>query len=640
MDRNKVRPPAIVANTKFLNSLQPEWSKYVTMTRQKHMLKTKEYDALFDHLSQLELHVNASKAKKATRSHDPLALVANPNVHSLNSHAREIQGDAQEDKLTIAMMVWARAITQRYSTPTNNCLRSSSNTMNQVVVRDGRVDIQSKNVGYSIKEYDYNVERNPRTKSTLRKTNVQCYNCNEKCHYVRKCPKPIVSDAKYFREQMLLVLKDEARAHLDNEENDFMLDNAYRDNTLWELNAAVIMMARILPTYDKSDAKPTYDAEFIYEILENDFKRAKAQYINLDLKMQHQKEKTACDVSWRSKMAKLNGENVSLNIQIKSLVQENERIKHEFQNLFNAIKATRVQHQQEINELIENVNQKTYVYDDVCAKNQDLLMTNSELKAKLKLAKKGKNVRTKFKKSATLEKLICVTPFNKNKDLKAKIVSKVEVKTGKSKPVTLCSTPKNEQGVASTSSVSRSESKDTNSKKRVLMNTKSKSTSMDIKKFQSSFTLVSNKNDTMNSNVFESKVNVLKAKVLNVVHDGLNLVCVSYGKDVFLIAHDKCVAHYALSLNSRVKRALFTSHVAAKSIKLGATHVVAKSRFSVATPPKATNKVSHASSLTLESRQSRTLNTYMKNKIVTSRKWQKSFEHQSSYNWSPKSSTA
>ncbi|GJV41212.1 hypothetical protein Tco_1419652, partial [Tanacetum coccineum] len=67
-------------------------------------------------------------------------------------------------------------------------------------------------------------------------------------------------------EQMLLALKDEVGAHLDDEENDFMLDNAYGDNTLEELNAAIIMMARIQPTDDKSNAKPTYDAEFISEV--------------------------------------------------------------------------------------------------------------------------------------------------------------------------------------------------------------------------------------------------------------------------------------------------------------------------------------------------------------------------------------
>ncbi|GJW02618.1 hypothetical protein Tco_1561474 [Tanacetum coccineum] len=90
----------------------------------------------------------------------------------------------------------------------------------------------------SIKEYDQNVQRIPRTESTPGKTN------------------------------MLLATKDEVGMHLDEEENDFMLDNAYGDKTLEDLNATVIMMACIQPTDDKSDAKPTYDDEFISEKLE------------------------------------------------------------------------------------------------------------------------------------------------------------------------------------------------------------------------------------------------------------------------------------------------------------------------------------------------------------------------------------
>ncbi|GKA95458.1 hypothetical protein Tco_0817496 [Tanacetum coccineum] len=364
---------------------------------------------------------------------------------------------------------------------------------------------------------------------------------------------------------MLLATKDEAEVHLDEEENDFMLDNSCGDNALEELNATVIMMVRIQPTDDKSYAEPTYDAELISEVnasqidmingllsksdheqrhhekletiihtsgddqidsdiifddlyvdnnsrqaehdtnahdqslhdfeslinnvqveAENlrkmyiELKRSQAQGIDFELKLQHQKEKNACDISWKSKMAKLNGENVSLNIQVESLI----------------------------------------------------LMTISELKAKLKIVEKGKNVNTKFDKSATLKKLICVTPLNKNKDLKIKMVSKVEVKTDKSKPVTSCSIPKNEQGVASFSSVRRPESKDNNLKKRVLLYTKSKSTSKDVKKPHSSVSIVSNKRDTLNSNVFESNANVLKEKTVNVAHDGSNLG----SRSVYLLA--------------------------------------------------------------------------------------------------------
>nr|GEZ75488.1 hypothetical protein [Tanacetum cinerariifolium] len=44
------------------------------------------------------------------------------------------------------MVSLAREITHKFSTPTNNHLRTSSNTRNRAVIQDGRVDIQTKNV--------------------------------------------------------------------------------------------------------------------------------------------------------------------------------------------------------------------------------------------------------------------------------------------------------------------------------------------------------------------------------------------------------------------------------------------------------------------------------------------------------------
>ncbi|GJW04855.1 hypothetical protein Tco_1563711 [Tanacetum coccineum] len=65
MDRNNVRPIPVSINTKFLNCLQPEWSKYVTMVRHNQTRDTISYDVLYDSLVQFEPHVLASKAKKA-----------------------------------------------------------------------------------------------------------------------------------------------------------------------------------------------------------------------------------------------------------------------------------------------------------------------------------------------------------------------------------------------------------------------------------------------------------------------------------------------------------------------------------------------------------------------------------------------
>ncbi|GKC27823.1 retrovirus-related pol polyprotein from transposon TNT 1-94 [Tanacetum coccineum] len=159
------------------------------------------------------------QSMKTAKNHDPLALIAHSNASSSQSHANssyspqpyfvthpllvveyedeyqgELQGDSQEDKLTTAMM-------------------------NQAVIQDGRVDIQTKNVGYGGNDNknagrqsrnqafkagngndDNNqfIQRVPQTESTPRKANVQCYNCNEKGYYARDCQKPRVRDAEYF----------------------------------------------------------------------------------------------------------------------------------------------------------------------------------------------------------------------------------------------------------------------------------------------------------------------------------------------------------------------------------------------------------------------------------------------------------
>nr|GEX79073.1 hypothetical protein [Tanacetum cinerariifolium] len=177
------------------------------------------------------------------------------------------------------------------------------------------------------------------------------------------------------------------------------------------------------------------------KILEINFQLSQAQSIAFELKLQHHKEKMACDVSWKEKLSTLQDENVLLKHQVESTVKERENIKLEFQRLFNSVKATRAQHQNEINEMIENVNQKTYAYADVRAQNQDLLMTIFELKSKLITIKKGKNVNTKFDTSETLGKLLCVTPFNKNLTNKVKNVSNTKVPSDRLKPVTSQSTP-------------------------------------------------------------------------------------------------------------------------------------------------------------------------------------------------------
>nr|GEV83464.1 hypothetical protein [Tanacetum cinerariifolium] len=154
----------------------------------------------------------------------------------------EYQGETFQndprDSLTNTIMLLARAITQHYSTPTNNQLRSSSNTRNQAVVQADRVHIQSENVGNDgrISRHSYNVQEESTERSNVQKetgnvqrnlltfssgnvTNVQCYNCSEKGHYAQ----------------------------------------------LEELSVNICMMAIIQPANIDSDEGHNYDSEFISE---------------------------------------------------------------------------------------------------------------------------------------------------------------------------------------------------------------------------------------------------------------------------------------------------------------------------------------------------------------------------------------
>ncbi|GJU84042.1 hypothetical protein Tco_1291588 [Tanacetum coccineum] len=207
MDRNNVCPISVSIYTKFLNCLQPEWIKYVTMVRHNQTGDIVSYDVLYDSLVQFEPRVLASKAKKAAKNHDPLALIAHSNASS--SH-----------------------------------------------FNDGLVDIQTKNAGYG-----GNGNRN-----AGRQNRNQAFNAGTGKNDETNQIKPRVRDAKYFREKMLLTMKDEAGSNLNDEENDFMLDNSDREKTMEELTTAVMSMARIQPANGKAEAVPSYDRKAVSEV--------------------------------------------------------------------------------------------------------------------------------------------------------------------------------------------------------------------------------------------------------------------------------------------------------------------------------------------------------------------------------------
>ncbi|GKE87706.1 hypothetical protein Tco_1565181 [Tanacetum coccineum] len=66
-------------NTKFLNSLPPEWIKFVTGVKLMKDLHTTNFDQLHAYLEQHELHANEVRILRE-RNQDPLAFVSNQQM--------------------------------------------------------------------------------------------------------------------------------------------------------------------------------------------------------------------------------------------------------------------------------------------------------------------------------------------------------------------------------------------------------------------------------------------------------------------------------------------------------------------------------------------------------------------------------
>nr|GEW19439.1 hypothetical protein [Tanacetum cinerariifolium] len=77
--RNKHFPEKTANNLKFLNNLQPEWSRHVTIVHQTKDLHIADYTKLYDFMKYNQKEVDDLKAERLAKTQDPVALMANSN---------------------------------------------------------------------------------------------------------------------------------------------------------------------------------------------------------------------------------------------------------------------------------------------------------------------------------------------------------------------------------------------------------------------------------------------------------------------------------------------------------------------------------------------------------------------------------
>ncbi|GKB01348.1 retrovirus-related pol polyprotein from transposon TNT 1-94, partial [Tanacetum coccineum] len=74
--RNNLTVATMQVNVQFLQQLQPEWSRFVTIVKQQHKLDEVSYHKLFGIMKQYQKEVNELRAERMTKNANLLALVA------------------------------------------------------------------------------------------------------------------------------------------------------------------------------------------------------------------------------------------------------------------------------------------------------------------------------------------------------------------------------------------------------------------------------------------------------------------------------------------------------------------------------------------------------------------------------------
>ncbi|GJX61583.1 hypothetical protein Tco_0294483 [Tanacetum coccineum] len=86
MIQNNLKVDTMQMNIQFLQQLQPEWSRFVTVVKQTEKLDTVSYHKLFNILKQYQNEVNEICAERIAKTANPLALVAFAQTYPDNYH--------------------------------------------------------------------------------------------------------------------------------------------------------------------------------------------------------------------------------------------------------------------------------------------------------------------------------------------------------------------------------------------------------------------------------------------------------------------------------------------------------------------------------------------------------------------------
>nr|GEX56252.1 retrovirus-related Pol polyprotein from transposon TNT 1-94 [Tanacetum cinerariifolium] len=288
-------------NTKFLNSLPPEWSKFVTDVKLIKDLHTTNFDQLYAYLEQHELYENEVCLMRE-RNQVPLALVANhqmtpPHFNTYQSSYNNPRFQQQFSPYH-SHQYGSTHPTQHYLTtypstphaityPSASYPHAYSSIVHQEACPQPQSIPQIKYTVFTVNQQTHLAEFpqidsglalrnsfNPRQQATIHDGRVTAQPLQERQnsyvvgegHMARQCPKPKRKrDATWFREKVLLVKAQGNGKVLTEEELEFLADPGIADGPVTQLvmthNATC--QADDLDAYD-SDCDAIFAAKAVF----------------------------------------------------------------------------------------------------------------------------------------------------------------------------------------------------------------------------------------------------------------------------------------------------------------------------------------------------------------------------------------
>ncbi|GJU48240.1 retrovirus-related pol polyprotein from transposon TNT 1-94 [Tanacetum coccineum] len=259
-------------NTKFLNSLPPEWSKFVTEVKLVKDLHVTNFDQLFAHLEHHEAHANEIHLLKERISYPstPQAVTYQSNtpqtIYQQPQAISQIDYQPQQTEFP--------ALDSGLAVPVFNKGDDSIDAINKMMsfLSTMQLAMKTKLVLVLLSG----------TKSIGQRV-VKCFNCQREGHMAKQCPKPKRKrDASWFREKVLLV---EAQANgqiLHGEELAFLADLDALDD---DSSAQSVEINRLKQTLSEH-LKEKESLMQTVTLLKNNFKKEESRNIDREIALE------------------------------------------------------------------------------------------------------------------------------------------------------------------------------------------------------------------------------------------------------------------------------------------------------------------------------------------------------------------